>query len=885
MNREQFGDWGKSLSEPDFWRAVAILGAAQFGVDLANEHAAGRHLLWSLPEPIPLSLSAGFCLDVWLKLAQTQWPRLALLNFYDDQAEINENFLAHAAASLYLNVPFRSPGLLWRWPMRVGFLTDPASREIYADLLEERAQHETLKTLTALSTVEEKNVFELLVIPAEIKDARALLFRSPATVRAHCLIVFSEWQEAFSYVGRLAPYTNSAGVLFRPGCFSPREWFRDFVWNLSHDLPIDEADRTGVLFANSDLLEQARISHFLHDTTERLIQGGDRNVAIPDALASELNIPWGSGRSDEIGHQLRDRLVNNPQSIFNKESRGATWCVQLHQASITVRETASQSTDQRGAKAVPQEQPGARFLQVDIPEPLRPNLTTSIAVFIDAPRDGSVVADYEFPDKFSDHEEGHLLTVVFSEPRLLAEPLVETLYLPRAGASTEALFDIETGPDFKVLEARITVLYENRILQTSLLRAGAGESPTLRVEMNVRPGLRGLDQQRRFDAAILLNHTEDGEPRATAGAGYNFATFSLQGLDKTIEQVEGRINSTLWADDEYKTLEAQGSMELVRFLARRGATLYREFLRYAPDPDRLQKATHIQIVAREHASRLPIEFFYARTPPLPNAYLCSNWRQALDTSTCAENCKDDESIICPRGFWCLSRVIEWHRFDVKMANQTEGRAFALRDVQPGEREKSLPVLSSAVMGASANVDKVVKDSVQIVRDKLQQNFPAAFAIASDWKDWARQVQRYSPSVLFLIPHTDEDEDQIPTMEISNDTLASENISRDHVLGPKGVPPVVLLFGCNTDNKGLPHESFVPYFADYQAAIVISSISKVLGRHAAPLARDLIERLLAVPRHGDRSFGEVLRELRCRSLLEGPPVALVLKAYGDADWRI
>ena len=189
------------------------------------------------------------------------------------------------------------------------------------------------------------------------------------------------------------------------------------------------------------------------------------------------------------------------------------------------------------------------------------------------------------------------------------------------------------------------------------------------------------------------------------------------------------------------------------------------------------------------------------------------------------------------------------------------------------------------MGASAKADQVVKDSVQIVRENLRGHFGAEFAVASGWEDWAAQVQLHSPAVLFLIPHTDEDEDQIPTMEISNDTLASENIRRDHVLGPTGLPPVVLLFGCNTDNAGLPHESFIAYFADYQAAIVISSISKVLGRHAAPLAQDLVERLLAVPRNGDRSFGEVLRELRRRSLLDGPPVALVLKAYGDADWRI
>ena len=879
MKREEFGNWGKSLSEQDFWRAVAILGALQVEVDLVAEHAADRHLFWKLPEPLPLSVSAEYCLEVWRKLAQMEaWPRLALLNFYDNQAELNQKFLTHAASSLYLNVPFESPGLLWRWPLRVGFLTDPASREIYNSLLEERAQHNTLQTLTDISTVEEKNVFELLVIPAKIQDARDLLFRSPATVRAHCLVVFSEWEDAFAHVGRLVSYTNSAGVLFRP---SPRDWFRYFVWNLSHDSPIDDADHSAVLFANSDLLEQARIGRYLHHVTGRLIQAGDRTITIPNALADELNIPPGFGRSDEIGRKLRESLVDTPQSIFNRESRGATWSV-LDNAVRAIREVDSPIVGPREPGLTTPIEPAPRFLQA-LCAPLRPNLATRIIVFIDVPQKGAVVADSAFPDKFSDEEEGHLLTVVFSEPRLLAKPIVETLYLPRAGGSTLAAFDIETGPDFKTLEARITVLYENRILQTSLLSAAPGELPTLRVEMDVRPGLQGLDQQRRFGAAIVLNHTDDGEPRATAGAGYNFATFSLKGLDQTIEQIEGRINGTRWADDGYKTLDAEDSKEFVRFLARKGATLYREFFRYEPDEDRLQKATHIQLVARENASRLPIEFFYSRRPPLPDAELCPNWRQALETGKCT--CNDDESIICPLGFWCLSRVIEWHRFNTKTAKQTDGREFALRDVKPGERARSLPDFSSAVMGASAKADQVIKDSVQTVRDNLQGHFSGGFAVASGWKDWATQVQLHSPAVLLLIPHTDEDKDQIPTMEISNDTLASENIRRDHVLGRTGVPPVVLLFGCNTDNAGLPHESFVAYFADYQAAIVISSISKVLGRHAAPLARDLVERLLALPRSGDRSFGEVLRELRCHSLLNGPPVALVLKAYGDADWRI
>ncbi len=938
MHREQFDDWGKSLSEPDFWRAVSILGASQFDVNLASEHAAGRHLRWKYPEPLPPNLSVEHCLDLWGKLRSVRPLRLALTSFYDNQAEINAKFLAYAAASLYLNVPFESPGLLWRWPLRFGFLTDPISLETRANLVVERERHESLKNLTDISTVEEKNAFEFLVIPAPIEQARELLFQSPVTVRAHCLVVFSEvfseWEKSLSHAGRLVSYTNSAGALFRPGSFSPRDWFREFVWNLSHDLSIDEADPAGVLLANSDLLEQARISRFLNEVANRLIKAGGRDIPVSGTLADELQLSPGSVRSGTVGYELRNRLLQSPQSIFDRERRGATWSVQLDRLSRGgIEELAGRRPTRAAPPSLPpppappvsietgdsgetaaapplsfdfedfaatrvapspksagteaEDQPSGRFLQASIPEPLRSNLITTITVFIDAPRAGAVVADKVFPDELlPEEEEGHLLTVVFSEPKLLTKPLVETLYLPRTGASTAASFDIATGPDFTALEARITVLYENRILQTSLLRGPTGEIPTLRVEMNVRPGLRGLDRQRRFDAAMVLNHSATGVPTATAGAGYNFATFSLQGLDKTIEQIEGRINGTLWADDEYKTLDAQGSEELLRFLARRGATLYREFLRYVPDPERLRNATHIQVVAREHASRLPVEFFYTRTPPLPDAKLCNNWRTALEKGMCAQDCQDAESVVCPLGFWCLSRVLEWHRFDINTANQTEGRAFALRDAKPGQREKSLPELKSAVMAASARVDNVVKDSLQAVRGTLQKRFGSEFAEASGWKQWAAQVQAHSPSILLLIPHTEEDADQLPTMEINNDELASENLKREHVLGPKGDPqPIVLLLGCNTDNKGLPHETFVPYFADWQAAIIVSSISKVLGRHAAPLACDFIERLLALPRQGNRSFGEVLRELRCRSLLDGPPIALVLKAYGDADWRI
>jgi hypothetical protein len=95
---------------------------------------------------------------------------------------------------------------------------------------------------------------------------------------------------------------------------------------------------------------------------------------------------------------------------------------------------------------------------------------------------------------------------------------------------------------------------------------------------------------------------------------------------------------------------------------------------------------------------------------------------------------------------------------------------------------------------------------------------------------------------------------------------------------------VILLGCNTDNRGLPHENFVPRLADLGAAVVVTSISKVLGRHAAPLAALFLKTLAAAPRNGTESFGNVMLRVRRESLLAGP-VVLVLKSYGDADWRL
>ena len=72
------------------------------------------------------------------------------------------------------------------------------------------------------------------------------------------------------------------------------------------------------------------------------------------------------------------------------------------------------------------------------------------------------------------------------------------------------------------------------------------------------------------------------------------------------------------------------------------------------------------------------------------------------------------------------------------AEETRGRAFALRDAKPGQHERALPDFTSAILAASAKVDKVVADGVSEVSAALGTRFGAAFAVAASWEEWASQ---------------------------------------------------------------------------------------------------------------------------------------------------
>lgn len=874
MRRSDFKGWGKELTEESFWQAVAAVGVSRGfypGVlrGLEADMKAGRALRWLLhPDDLPLR-ETPVRPQNWRHLIhgreRQDWPRLEVdAGTAGDLGELLEGLLGYAASSLYVVLPETDPGAPWlpKDGLRVGFLPGAPSVVLREGLGRERASRRA--GTIHLATVGAERSFDLLVIPAPLARAREVLASSPVVVRATVLLLLGGRAlegDTLRQVGELRSLTRARAV----ACASLRagkeaEWLATAIERMTKGVALDLAIQAPDLLAEDE-------PAFLF--AERgLMAGRDERVtgfSVPDYEWSKASEP----PPEEVEFSSPPGTLSVPASeedLVRSPPRSPIY----------------RATDASRA-------PEGRFLQARILErgtavrSLQSDRTYDVAVRIGSPERSAVVADRGFPEDELPDQESHLLTVVFSEPHLLEAPQVETILLPRSGPSTLCTFELPVRRETRSVSARLTVLYENRVLQAALLRGRVGQRLSLTVEMVVRPEMKNLSRQRPFDGALILNQADDGVARATVAGGYRPATFSVVGLEEAIEAMEAQINGTPWDDPAFASFDSPGSVELLLFLACHGERLYKELLRYAPDHPFLTGDGPVQLISTEHGTRLPLEFLYNRTAPNDDAGLCPNWREALATGVC--DCPDDGSVVCPLGFWCFRRVIERHRFSPDHAKETEGRAYALRDVPPGEDGAALQPLAGVVLGASRRVGAVA-GTLEGLTSAVERTFARPIDPADDWDDWAKQVQALSPSLLVLLPHTEKNARFLPTLEIGGAPLAASKLGRQHVIGPKGEPkPVVLLLGCNTDNAGLPFESFVPAFADRQAAVVVTSISRVLGRHAAPLAALFLEQLAAFPQDGSHRFGEVMREVRRRAALAGPPLALVLKAYGDADWRI
>ena len=323
--------------------------------------------------------------------------------------------------------------------------------------------------------------------------------------------------------------------------------------------------------------------------------------------------------------------------------------------------------------------------------------------------------------------------------------------------------------------------------------------------------------------------------------------------------------------------------ELLRTLAMHGATLYENLRRQGfADP-----GERIQIINLDEARAVPLEFVYDRGVPRRGAPLCAGWQTALggDGGHCAA-CEAASTgaagswrdTICPLGFWAMRKVIE--RFD----------ASRLEDLSlPAPQRRSLRPLDAALCASTHYVPETER---ALLRAALTERIPAP-TIVDDWDQWEQAVAHDSPPLLILLAHHDLDAG-LDYLEIGDEALDEERRWRfrpqlnETLINPAPIDPgpIVLLLGCETARQvsETGYGGLAAQFKDFHASLVLGTMAKILGRHAGPLAAELVAELASVDTP-DADFGTLLRRIRRRLLARGVLMAFALVAIGDADWRL
>jgi hypothetical protein len=123
---------------------------------------------------------------------------------------------------------------------------------------------------------------------------------------------------------------------------------------------------------------------------------------------------------------------------------------------------------------------------------------------------------------------------------------------------------------------------------------------------------------------------------------------------------------------------------------------------------------------------------------------------------------------------------------------------------------------------------------------------------------------------------------------ANKQLPVTDIEMTYVRPKSNDPgPVVFLLGCETLVPSETPAGFAAQFRRNGSAIVLSTFTPVLGRHAVPVAEALIRELERVQATATAptTFGDALLTVRRRILAQGLPMVMAVLAYGDARWLL
>ena len=406
-----------------------------------------------------------------------------------------------------------------------------------------------------------------------------------------------------------------------------------------------------------------------------------------------------------------------------------------------------------------------------------------------------------------------------------------------------------------------------------------------------RSKIGGPDDQGSMTLRVFGKGSPEKFDLSDAGNAINWLNNELFITEKSL------VRKKAGSDDASGGLHIDGSdkevVHILRTLAEHGTELFNQLtLQGFKDP-----GARIQLINTEPEEYVPIEFVYDRGFPKKSASVCQPGLAALNSD--AIDCpvckpaseltleeRDGAAIICPFGFWSLRKIIE--RRDLKSRTRDTNAGATGHPSSPTMERRSLPAINTALFASSARVPP----------DELATTATTLFslldepAIATDWTQWKAVLKQKKPPLLVMLPHHHVEANQ-DFLEIGAENLPDEerllNRARmtDLFVNPDGADPgpIVILLGCRTaaeTETGYVH--LARRFQQLSTAIVMGTLAQILGRHAAPVARELVAELVAVSdAHAD--FGTIMLKVRRRMLAKGYLMALCLVALGDAEWRL
>lgn len=484
--------------------------------------------------------------------------------------------------------------------------------------------------------------------------------------------------------------------------------------------------------------------------------------------------------------------------------------------------------------------------------------------------------DEAFPDDLLPQDEAvHRLTVLLAAPDLFDGALSQSIDLPKTGPSTVAKFQVTVPDDLESVQLMVHILHQGNHLETGYL-----SGPVTAGERD--PRATGFTFRKTQKSAADLDHGEppqltifkDGRNLLIHWPGHDDLTPNMAGIDKRVDKIrEALFDGAHGAYQLDSGLGAGPGLMLLRILAAQGEFMRRKL--FGDDP--LDEVKRVQVVSPYSADFFPVEYLYDRKPPKADAALCPTFAASTGVDNCCEGCTaaDDGSIVCPLGFWGLNRVIERQVRPIDWD----------RELPPEPRTGGdmLPPVAGVVLAASNHVNDENPNEVAETLAAFNAITGARSFLASDWRQWKTLSDQHEPVLLVALPHNVDNDLGFQALQISGDQeLALNEIGVDYR------PPaqsVILLLGCNTAAAAVEYEDFIAGLRGAGAAVVVGTITYVLGMQAAPLAREFVRQFWSQPADQAVSMGEVVRAVRTRMVRAGNPLALAITAFGCADWLL